>query len=96
MAMRRHFDVENGIIIWEVAPKSAAAAAGLRGLRWIADEDNPKVELGDVLLAIGTARINGMRELRAALEQYAIGDTVSLKLLRDGKEIDVTVKLQGI
>src|SRR5688572_1363702 len=78
----RQLDLK-GVLILEVEPDSPAAKAGLRPTR--RDEGN-RVHLGDVLLAVGDTPVRTSADLLDALEQHQSGDTVQLKVLRNGKE----------
>jgi len=66
-------------VVVEVIPNSPAAAAGLR--------------VGDVLLAVGDRATPDRESLVAALESHGPGDTVVLRLRRDGTEQAVSVTL---
>ena len=70
---------------------SAADDAGLRGVRVI---DDGELIVGDIILSLGGQRIEDREDLLDALEQYRIGDRVTLRLLRDDSEIDAEVVLQ--
>lgn len=48
---------------------------------------------GDCILALDDYLINNMSDLSDALENYKVGDTVTIKVLRDGKTITTSVKL---
>jgi putative serine protease PepD len=78
-------DAEDGLIfgagIQEVTPGSAADAAGL--------------EAGDLVTAVEDHPISGSESLVATIRSYRPGDTVSLTVLRDGKEIVLKVTLDS-
>jgi S1-C subfamily serine protease len=82
-----------GVIIESVQRGSAAYKAGLRGLqtnRW------GDATLGDVIIGINDKKVRSFGELGDVLEQYKIGDVVTVKILRDGEEKSVRVQLQEI
>jgi S1-C subfamily serine protease len=82
-----------GVIIESVQRGSAAYKAGLRGLqtnRW------GDATLGDVIIGINDKKVRSFGELGDVLEQYKIGDVVTVKVLRDGEEKSVRVQLQEI
>jgi serine protease Do len=68
-----------GAKIGQIDERSAAAAAGVRA--------------GDVILAIDNRVLSGLRELRSVLTGKSPGDSVELKLSRNGQERSVKVKL---
>jgi serine protease Do len=62
-----------------VVPNGPAAAGGLKE--------------GDIITKIGDQAIDTLHPLDALLSQYSPGDTVSLKVLRAGKEISILITL---
>jgi S1-C subfamily serine protease len=80
-----------GVFVLRVAPGSAAEAAGLRGARMA--EDGNFVP-GDVIVGVEDRKVAGVGELLGRLDDYRVGDTVRLDVLRDGQEIEVRVTLQ--
>ena len=87
----RYLDVERGVAIRNVAKSSGAAEAGLRGIREVG---NGRIALGDVILGVAGETVDDEDDLLNALEKFKSGDRVKVKILRDGKEKIVTVKLQ--
>ncbi|MBI5790154.1 MAG: trypsin-like peptidase domain-containing protein [Rhodocyclales bacterium] len=80
-----------GVVILDVTPGSAAAAAGLRGVTVRGGEVIP----GDIILAVNGRKIDAMDKLAALLDDQRVGDTVRLTLLRQGQQRDVAVRLQA-
>ncbi len=82
-----------GVIIASVQEGSAAYKAGLRGL-----QTNRRGEsfLGDVIIGINDKKVRSFGELGDVLEQYKIGDVVTVKILRDGEEKTVRIQLQEL
>lgn len=72
-------DVQHGAIVAQVTPGSAAEQAGLRS--------------EDVIVAVNGKPVHSARELRNDIGLMAIGDTVKLKVLRDGKPKTITAKI---
>jgi len=70
-----------GVRVAQVMPGSAAEKAGLQA--------------GDVVLAIGTTRLAGLKDLSEALKAHAPGDSVTVTVLREGREVAVPVTLQA-
>ena len=71
---------ENGVKFSDVRPGSPAAKAGFKA--------------GDVLVEFGAAPIKNLYDFTDALRRSKIGDEVEVKVLRDGKPITATVKLE--
>ena len=69
----------SGCQISQVVPDTAAAKAGMRSL--------------DVVTAMDGKKINRFEDLRLLISQKRPGDTMSLEVQRDGKKVDLTVKL---
>ncbi|HHH13796.1 MAG TPA: PDZ domain-containing protein, partial [Thiolapillus brandeum] len=81
----------DGVLVLRVEPGSAAAEAGIRGSRVLAEGN---LVPGDIILGIGDRETRDAAELRAALERYRVGDEVRLRLLREGRLIELPVLLQ--
>jgi S1-C subfamily serine protease len=80
----------DGVILAAVDPEGPAGAAGLRGLESSRDGTT---RIGDVIIGIGDRAIQDSDELFAALEELSIGQTTTVRVLREDAEIQVTVKL---
>lgn len=52
-----------------------------------------KLQIGDLILALGGTRMSSMEALREHLYNWRVGDTVEVTFLRDGKEQTVSVVL---
>jgi len=63
-----------------VVPNSPAAKAGLKE--------------GDIVLEINGQKIDSDHSLASQLQNYKVGDKITLKILRDGKEINIEVTLE--
>jgi S1-C subfamily serine protease len=82
-----------GVLIFEVQPDGPAAQAGLRPTR---RDANNRLQLGDVIVALDGRPVRSVNELLDVLEQHQVGDTVPLKILRDGEERQVSVSLAAV
>jgi hypothetical protein len=71
---------ENGVRFSDVKPDSPAAKAGLKA--------------GDVLVQFGDLPIQNLYDFTDALRRSKVGDVVRVTVLRDGKELKVSVKLE--
>jgi serine protease Do len=78
-ANRFDLPVDSGALVEKVIPGKAAADAGVRK--------------GDIITALGGARVEGYGDLLGALRDYEPGDTVTLTVFRDGKETKLEVTL---
>ena len=73
--------VPRGVKISGVTPNSPAAAAGLQG--------------GDVIVGMGTVDVADLQGLTDALRAHKPGQTVPVRVLRDGKELSLQVTLRA-
>jgi S1-C subfamily serine protease len=80
-----------GVVILDVTPGSAAAAAGLKGASVTRDGT---VVPGDIIVAVQGKPVDSVGRLFARLDDFKVGDTVTLTILRQEKRVDVAVTLQ--
>jgi serine protease Do len=69
-----------GVIVNQVLPNTPAAAAGIKD--------------GDIIIQLGKYLINNQQTLIGAFQQYTAGETITLKILRNNKEITKQMKLE--
>ena len=81
-----------GVVILRTSPGSAASAAGLRGMR---SQRDGAIVAGDIILAVNGHGTESVARLQSRLDDYDVGETVKLTVLRDKQRIDVPVRLQG-
>jgi S1-C subfamily serine protease len=81
-------DELTGVVVLYVEPGSPAEA-GLRPTRQMARQ----IDLGDVIVAVGGARITTAEELADAMAQRSVGDAVELAVRRWDKELKVQIRL---
>lgn len=74
-------DVTYGVYIYEVVAKSSASQAGLRE--------------GDIILELDGIKIKSLAELKYQLYTHNVGDKISVKINRNGKEKVIEVTLLG-
>jgi S1-C subfamily serine protease len=79
-----------GVLVMSVKEGSPAARAGIRGTY---RTESGELVLGDVLQAIDGRPVESVDDVYAALERHQPGDIVKLRLLRDGRQVDVDVPL---
>ena len=75
-----------------MAPGSAAASAGLEGARRAADGG---LVPGDIITAVEGKAVDGVGKLFSRLDDFKVGDTVRLTVIREGKTREVAVTLQA-
>jgi len=80
-----------GIVILKVAPGSTAEKAGLRSATIYRDG---RIIPGDIIVAVEGKQVDSVGKLLARLDDFKVGDTVRLAILREGKKTEVDVVLQ--
>jgi S1-C subfamily serine protease len=81
-----------GVLVLDVARGGAAERAGLRPTR---QDASGQILLGDVIVAVDGQPVNGSEDLAGLIEKHSIGDSARLKVLRDGREAEVSVKVEA-
>lgn len=81
-----------GVVVLRVPPGSAAEAAGLKGI--VTTQDGTIIP-GDIITAIEGKPVNSVSELAARLDDFGVGDSVSLTVMREGKLRKMQVVLQA-
>jgi S1-C subfamily serine protease len=79
-----------GVAVLRVTSGSGAQAAGLRGAQLGGDGT---VVPGDIIVAVNGSPVDSVARLLARLDDHQVGETVRLRVWREGREIDVSVKL---
>ncbi len=82
-----------GAVIRDVPRTSQAYELGLRGL---ARDTFGRLYIRDIITAIEGTKIKSYSDLFDALDNYKIGNTVTLTVERDGKSRQVRIRLVGI
>jgi S1-C subfamily serine protease len=89
-----HLGVQQGILIERVVPGGPAAQAGIRGGTRSVLAGLQELRIGgDVLVAVNGKELNSQMDLNLLLNRAWPGDTITLTIVRDGKKMDVPVKL---
>lgn len=78
----RRAGIPKGVLITGVRPGSPAADAGLRG--------------GELILKVNGEEIEGLADFERILNNVKVGDTLEFTVRRNGRELDVAVKVEGI
>ena len=78
----RYYDLEStkGVIVTKVYPNTPAQQAG--------------IEVGDIILEIEDYRINDENTIFSVFHEFRTGQTITLKIVRDEKEITKQMKLE--
>lgn len=79
-----------GVLIRGIAEGSGAEKAGLRGLL---QDRYGRIIIGDIITGIDEDRIDSYSDLILTLEKYKPGDIVSVKVIREEREVAVDVML---
>jgi S1-C subfamily serine protease len=82
----------SGVAILRTTAGSTAEAAGLRGVR---PQRDGTILPGDVIVAVEARPVDSVARLTGRLDDHDVGDTVRLTVLRDGKRVDIPVRLQA-
>ncbi len=83
-----------GVLIEQISAGSPADEAGLRGSYKPLDVNGEQILVGgDIITAVDNTPINGINQLSSAIGTYQSGDELTLSILRDGKEMKVSVTL---
>jgi S1-C subfamily serine protease len=80
-----------GVLVLQISTGSAAEAAGLQA-SFI--DSNGDLVLGDVIQAVGGRSVTTVNELLGRLDDFRIGDKTTLKIWRNGEELELPVLLQ--
>lgn len=87
--------VDKGAMVVEVAPGGPADKAGLKGGTRQVQAGNILITVGgDVITHVDRKEVKGAEELIRAVREKNVGDTVVLKILRDGKTRELGITLQ--
>lgn len=81
-----------GVAVLRVVPGSQAAKAGLRSIR--VERDGSYIP-GDVIIAVQGKEVDSIPRLLARLDDFRVGETVSLSIMREGKQMRLSIRLQA-
>ena len=81
IAQQLKLSSRNGVYIVEVSPTGAASDAG--------------IEAGDILVAIDSVNITNSASVQEMVSRFSPGDKAVVKVLRNGKELEVEVVFKG-
>ncbi len=87
--------VEQGILLRDIAPEGPADSAGLRGNDQQVEFDGVLLPTGgDIIVAIDGVEVRDMDDLIVYLAETAVGQTVTLDIIREGERQSVDVILE--
>jgi S1-C subfamily serine protease len=94
-------ETDKGLLVNQLTPNGPAEKAGLKGPREQVLQRGPLTyrmmdrSKADLIIAIDGRKVRTLDELLSYVESKKAGDKVTLRVIRDGKEIDVPVTLTG-
>ncbi len=85
---------QTGVLVEAVQPNSPAEQAGLQGgTKSVTISGQDVMAGGDVITAVDGQSVAGMSDLQSIMQQSKVGQQVTLSIVRDGQQQDVTVTL---
>jgi len=94
LARLYNLPVSSGLLIQQVTPGSAAAAAGLRaGRTAVVVEGESYLLGGDIIVAANGARVSSQTQLRDLIARAKPGDRIELQVFRNHKREKIEVRL---
>jgi len=88
--IKAHFGIDEGLVIKYIDPKGGANQAGLRGM---GRDSRGRYFIGDIILEVDGKKVNNYDDIYLMLENYKVGDVVTIKYIRDGKKSTAKVTL---
>lgn len=86
--------VEQGVLVVQVIPGSPAAQAGLRGGHREVIVEGLRLPLGgDIITGIDDHKVTGMKQMVRLLNKLKVGETMTLRIFRDGQPMELNVLL---
>jgi S1-C subfamily serine protease len=80
----------DGVLILGVLPSSPAERAGLRPTQ---STLGGRIRLGDIVRSIDGHAVRSFAEMTALLDGHEVGDEVTIRIWRNGEELDLTLEL---
>ena len=81
-AAQYRYDVTSGVFVYSVEEDSAAQKAGLK--------------MGDVIVKVDDTEITDVDDLNMAKKKYSAGDTATLTIYRENREMEVEVTWDAV
>ncbi|MEW6736041.1 MAG: trypsin-like peptidase domain-containing protein [Acidobacteriota bacterium] len=95
LATRLDVGVNEGLIITNVVPGGPANRAGIKGSVRAERRGNRYYLEGDILTKIDNQPIRNDDDLYRALKDHKPNDTINIEIYRDGRPVNISVKLQA-
>lgn len=88
---------DRGVAITAVEPGSAADEAGLQGSQFRIEFNGQQIDApGDVIIAADGEQVDSTGQLQSLVFSKDEGDVIELRILRNGKEMTIPVKLRVV
>lgn len=82
-----------GVLVLSTVPGSGAERAGIRSTQ---RNNDGRLVLGDVITAISGRPIRSIDDIHIALEETKVGESVIVRVEREGKSLDLKVELHDL
>jgi S1-C subfamily serine protease len=82
-----------GVLILTIAPNTSAEKAGLHETE---RNESGRIVLGDLITAIDGEPVRTTDDLYRIIDRHKVGDTVKMTITREGKQLEVQVKLEPL
>jgi serine protease Do len=85
---------QKGFLIEDIISGGPADLAGIRGGYKVANINGSDIKLGgDVVVGMDEMDVNTIQDIQSYLDTKKVGDNVQIRVIRDGQEITVPLKL---
>lgn len=91
--IKGQFEIKKGIVVGSVQRGGPAEVAGIRGMK---QDGWGRIYLGDVITKIDNREVNSFDDVYHVLENYKIGQKVSITYIRNGKQRTARLRLKKI
>jgi len=101
IGISRVYETENGLLVAQLVPGGPAEKAGIRGPQVLRERRGPFVvertdrTAADTITHVDGEKISTVDDFLGDIESRNPGDTITLTVLRDGKSIQVPMRLGG-
>lgn len=85
----KRLGIDKGVLVGDVLPHTPAAAVGLRGTY---RDSWGRLHLGDIIISLNGHPVKNYDSLYNFLSNINVGEKITLTVLREGKEVNYTIK----